>query len=215
VVSGPGEITAKDIDLPSGVEILNPDAHIATLEKGTKLEVYLTIGRGRATPGGREQVGRPADRRDPDRLDLLTGPSRGLHVEQRRVGQRTDFDKLTLDIETGRLDRTPMRHCGRRPRSSSLSWPSSPTPTGSSSCATPAPPGCWDAALGGPDGRPRSAGPGAERDGRHPDRGAGARRAVLQLPQAGRDPDGRRPGLQDRGRAQTRSPTSARSRSTR
>ena len=47
VVTGPGEITAKDIDLPSGVEILNPDAHIATLEKKTKLEVYLTIGRGR------------------------------------------------------------------------------------------------------------------------------------------------------------------------
>src|SRR5213078_1927180 len=47
VVTGPGEITAKDIDLPSGVEILNPDAHIATLDKKTKLELYLTIGRGR------------------------------------------------------------------------------------------------------------------------------------------------------------------------
>src|SRR5206468_8453998 len=47
VVTGPGDITAKDIDLPAGVEILNPDAHIATLEKKTKLEVYLTIGRGR------------------------------------------------------------------------------------------------------------------------------------------------------------------------
>src|ERR1700739_3308218 len=47
VASGPGEVTAGDIDLPSGVEILNPDAHIATLEKKTKLEVYLTIGRGR------------------------------------------------------------------------------------------------------------------------------------------------------------------------
>ncbi len=47
VVSGPGEITAKDIDLPAGVEILNPDVHIATLEKKTKLELYMTIGRGR------------------------------------------------------------------------------------------------------------------------------------------------------------------------
>src|SRR5246127_5353734 len=47
IANGPGEITAKDIDLPSGVEILNPDTHIATLEKKTKLEVYLTIGRGR------------------------------------------------------------------------------------------------------------------------------------------------------------------------
>src|SRR4030081_3579907 len=47
VVAGPAEITAKDIDLPSGVEILTPDAHIATLEKTAKLEMYLTIGRGR------------------------------------------------------------------------------------------------------------------------------------------------------------------------
>src|SRR3989442_13936809 len=46
VVTGPGEITAKDIDLPSGVEILKPAAHIATLEKKTKLKSYLTIGRG-------------------------------------------------------------------------------------------------------------------------------------------------------------------------
>src|SRR5947208_4582680 len=47
VVTGPGEITAKDIDLPAGVEVLNPDAHIATLEKKTRLELYMTIGRGR------------------------------------------------------------------------------------------------------------------------------------------------------------------------
>src|SRR5947199_331762 len=51
VVTGPGEITAKDIDLPSGVEILNPDAHIATPEKKTKLEAYLTVGRGRGFGG--------------------------------------------------------------------------------------------------------------------------------------------------------------------
>src|SRR6201987_5639846 len=47
VASGPGEVKAKDIDLPAGVEILNPEAPIATLEKKTKIEVYLTIGRGR------------------------------------------------------------------------------------------------------------------------------------------------------------------------
>ena len=47
VATGPGDVTAKDIDLPAGVEILNPDAPIATLEKRTKLEMYLTIGRGR------------------------------------------------------------------------------------------------------------------------------------------------------------------------
>src|SRR5579871_1746697 len=106
VVTGPGEITAKDIDLPSGVEILNPDAHIATLENKTKLEVYLTVGRGRGY--------RPAeDNKSPDQpigvipIDSIFSPVRRVayNVEQARVGQRTDFDKLTLDIETdGSID---------------------------------------------------------------------------------------------------------------
>jgi DNA-directed RNA polymerase subunit alpha len=106
VVTGPGEITAKDIDLPSGVEILNPDAHIATLERKTKLEVYLTIGRGRGY--------RPAEEnKSPDQpigvipIDSIFSPVRRVayNVEQARVGQKTDFDKLTLDIETdGSID---------------------------------------------------------------------------------------------------------------
>jgi DNA-directed RNA polymerase subunit alpha len=106
VVTGPGEITAKDIDLPSGVEILNPDAHIATLEKKTKLEVYLTVGRGRGY--------RPAEEnKSPDQpigvipIDSIFSPVRRVayNVEQARVGQKTDFDKLTLDIETdGSID---------------------------------------------------------------------------------------------------------------
>ncbi|MGB0092267.1 MAG: DNA-directed RNA polymerase subunit alpha [Solirubrobacteraceae bacterium] len=106
VVTGPGDITAKDIDLPSGVEILNPDGHIATLEKKTKLEVYLTIGRGRGY--------RPAEEnKSPDQpigvipIDSIFSPVRRVayNVEQARVGQRTDYDKLTLDIETdGSID---------------------------------------------------------------------------------------------------------------
>ena len=101
VATGPGEIKAKDIDLPAGVEILNPDAPIATLEKRTKLEMYLTIGRGRGySPAEDEQDRGPADRRDPDRLDLLADPPCRLRVDSARVGQRTDFDKLTLEVET-------------------------------------------------------------------------------------------------------------------
>jgi len=101
VVTGPGEITAKDIDLPAGVEILNPDVHIATLEKKTKLELYLTIGRGRGY--------RPAEEnKSPDQpigvipIDSIFSPVRRVAyaVDQARVGQKTDFDKLTLDIET-------------------------------------------------------------------------------------------------------------------
>jgi DNA-directed RNA polymerase subunit alpha len=106
VVTGPGEITAKDIDLPAGVEILNPEVHIATLEKKTKLELYMTIGRGRGY--------RPAEEnKSPDQpigvipIDSIFSPVRRVAyaVEQARVGQRTDFDKLTLDIETdGSID---------------------------------------------------------------------------------------------------------------
>jgi DNA-directed RNA polymerase subunit alpha len=101
VATGPGEITAADIDLPSGVEILNPEVHIATLEKKARLELYLTIGRGRGY--------RPAeDNKSPDQpigvipIDSIFSPVRRVAyaVEQARVGQRTDFDKLTLDIET-------------------------------------------------------------------------------------------------------------------
>jgi DNA-directed RNA polymerase subunit alpha len=101
VVTGPGEITANDIDLPAGVEVLNPDAHIATLEKKTKLELYLTIGRGR---GYRVAE----DNKSPDQpigvipIDSIFSPVRRVAygVEGARVGQRTDYDRLTLDIET-------------------------------------------------------------------------------------------------------------------
>jgi DNA-directed RNA polymerase subunit alpha len=106
VVTGPGEITAKDIDLPAGVEILNPELHIATLEKKTKLELYMTIGRGRGY--------RPAEEnKSSDQpigvipIDSIFSPVRRVAyaVEQARVGQKTDFDKLTLDIETdGSID---------------------------------------------------------------------------------------------------------------
>jgi DNA-directed RNA polymerase subunit alpha len=101
VATGPGEVTAGDIDLPSGVELLNPEAHIATLEKKTKLEMYLTIGRGRGYS--------PAeDNKTPDQpigvipIDSIFSPVKRVayQVESARVGQRTDYDKLTLDIET-------------------------------------------------------------------------------------------------------------------
>src|SRR5438067_4650408 len=101
VATGPGEVTAGDIDLPSGVELLNPDAHIATLEKKTKLEMYLTIGRGRGYSPAEEN-------KTPDQpigvipIDSIFSPVKRVayQVESARVGQRTDYDKLTLDIET-------------------------------------------------------------------------------------------------------------------
>ncbi|HNA23299.1 MAG TPA: DNA-directed RNA polymerase subunit alpha, partial [Solirubrobacterales bacterium] len=101
VATGPGNVTAADIDLPAGVEILNPDAPIATLEKKTRLEMYVTIGRGRGY--------RPAEEnKDADQpigvipIDSIFSPIRraSYTVEAARVGQRTDFDKLTLELET-------------------------------------------------------------------------------------------------------------------
>ena len=101
VATGPGEVKAKDIDLPSGVEILNPEAPIATLEKKTKLEIYLTIGRGRGYS--------PSDENKSDEqpigvipIDSIFSPIRraSYAVSAARVGQRTDFDKLELDLET-------------------------------------------------------------------------------------------------------------------
>ncbi len=101
VATGPGEVTAKDIDLPAGVEILNPEAPIATLEKKTKLEMYLSIGRGRGYS--------PADENKSEDqpigvvpIDSIFSPIRraAYSVDSARVGQRTDFDKLALEIET-------------------------------------------------------------------------------------------------------------------
>lgn len=100
--AGPGDATAADIDLPSGVEIINPKKSlVATLEKRTKLEMYLTIARGRGYV--------PVDlSEDGDRpigvipIDAIFSPVRRVSysVDTARVGQRTDFDKLTVDIET-------------------------------------------------------------------------------------------------------------------
>ncbi len=106
VVTGPGEITAGDIDLPSGVEVINPEHKIATLERKTKLELYLTIGRGRGYRAAE-------DNKTPDQpigvipIDSVFSPVKRVaySVEPARVGQRTDYDKLILDIETdGTID---------------------------------------------------------------------------------------------------------------
>ena len=101
VATGPGEITAGDLEVPAGVEILNPEAPIATLEKKTKLEMYLTIGRGRGYS--------PAeDNKTEDQpigvipIDSIFSPIKraSYRVDSARVGQRTDFDKLSLQLET-------------------------------------------------------------------------------------------------------------------
>src|ERR687891_1894663 len=101
VITGPGKVSAKDIDLPAGVEVLNPNAPIATLEKRTKLEMYLTVGRGRGySPAEENKTEEQAIGVIP--IDSIFSPIRraAYSVEAARVGQRTDFDKLRLEIET-------------------------------------------------------------------------------------------------------------------
>jgi DNA-directed RNA polymerase subunit alpha len=98
---GPGEVTAGDISPPAGVEILNPDLRIATLAKGGTLEMEMVVERG---------VGyRPAERnkkpRDPIGVipvDSIFSPVRRVSysVENTRVEQMTDRDRLILDVET-------------------------------------------------------------------------------------------------------------------
>ena len=199
VVSGPGEITAKDIDLPSGVEILNPDAHIATLEKQTKLEVYLTIGRGRGY--------RPAEEnKSSDQpigvipIDSIFSPVRRVayNVEQARVGQKTDYDKLTLDIETdGSIDpHAALREAAEILISQLAIFTDADRVIELRDTDIGRHPRCRPGRCRAGRGARRRA---PERDGRHPDRGARARGPLLQLPQARRHPDRRRPRLQERG----------------
>ena len=98
---GPGAVTARDLEAPAELEILNPDLEIANLSDKGRLEVTLTIGRGRGYV--------PAElNRGPEHtigvipVDSIFSPVRRVsyEVEAARVGQRTDYDKLTLDVTT-------------------------------------------------------------------------------------------------------------------
>jgi DNA-directed RNA polymerase subunit alpha len=100
---GPGQVTAADIQLDHDVEVVNPDHLIATLTKGTELsmELKVTRGRGYVPVTSREQK---EDTRAIGvmQLDASYSPvSRvSYDVENARVEQRTDLDKLIIDIET-------------------------------------------------------------------------------------------------------------------
>ena len=99
--SVPGAVTAKDIKLPADVEILNPDLHIATLEDDGKLYMEITAANGR----GYVQAERNKEPGQPIGIipvDSLFSPIHRVNyrVEDTRVGQHTDYDKLTLEVWT-------------------------------------------------------------------------------------------------------------------
>jgi DNA-directed RNA polymerase subunit alpha len=98
---GPGPVTAADIEAPADLEILNPDLEIANLSDRGRLEVILTIGRGRGYVPAELNTG-PEQTIGVIPLDSIFSPVRRVsyEVEAARVGQRTDYDKLTLDVTT-------------------------------------------------------------------------------------------------------------------
>ena len=99
--AGPGTVTAADIAPPAGVEIHNPDLHIATLNETGKVEMELVVERGRGYVSAVQNKNIDAEiGRIP--VDSLYSPVLKVtyKVEATRVEQRTDFNKLTLDVET-------------------------------------------------------------------------------------------------------------------
>lgn len=99
-IKGPKEVRAKDIKTPSSAEIVNSDLYLATVEDKAVLSIEMTAEKGRGylpveTRPAPSEVGMIA-------IDSLFSPILlvNVKVENTRVGQRTDFNKLTLEIKT-------------------------------------------------------------------------------------------------------------------
>ncbi len=98
-VKGPATVTASDIEPSAGFEVVNPEQHIATLSKGATLDVELAVESGvgylPATEREAAGIGEIV-------LDALYSPVTKVsyQVEATRVGRRTDYDKLVLDVQT-------------------------------------------------------------------------------------------------------------------
>ncbi|HUH53173.1 MAG TPA: DNA-directed RNA polymerase subunit alpha [Microbacteriaceae bacterium] len=99
--TGAGEVTAADISAPAGVEVHNPELVIATLNDSAQVELELTIERGRGYVSASQnrqddaEVGRIP-------VDSIYSPVLKVtyRVEATRAGERTDFDRLVIDVET-------------------------------------------------------------------------------------------------------------------
>ena len=98
---GPGVVKASDLEAPAELEILNPDLEIANLADRGRLEITLTIGRGRGYVPSENNRG-PEHTIGVIPIDSIFSPVRRVSydVEAARVGQRTDYDKLRLDVTT-------------------------------------------------------------------------------------------------------------------
>lgn len=96
-----GAVTASSIQVPEGVKVVNPSQHICTLGENASvsMEMYLVSGRGYVD---REEVECPDESIGVIRLDANFSPIRKVsyRVEDTRVGQRTDYDRLVLNVVT-------------------------------------------------------------------------------------------------------------------
>ena len=98
---GPGEVTAAQIQTPADIEIMNPDLVICHLDDGANLAIELEVGSGKG------YVPASANRREDDPIgvipvDSIFSPVRRVSykIENTRVGQQTDYDKLSMTLET-------------------------------------------------------------------------------------------------------------------
>jgi len=98
---GAGQVTAADISAPAGVEVHNPDLHIATLNDKASFELELTIERGRGYVSATQNRDEYAEAGHIP-VDSIYSPVMKVtyRVEATRAGERTDFDRLVVDVET-------------------------------------------------------------------------------------------------------------------
>lgn len=101
-IEGPGKWTAEDIDeTTADYEVLNPDLHIATLDEGATVNVDLRVGYGRGYVPAEENK-REDDPIGVIAIDSIFTPIKNVkyNVKPTRVGQKIDYEQLTIDIET-------------------------------------------------------------------------------------------------------------------
>ena len=96
---GPCEVKASDISEDAEIEIINGDQHICTIDEGGKIDMEITIGRGRGYKGASHTR---TENLDYIPIDSIYTPVKKVNysVENTRVGQNTDFDKLILEVWT-------------------------------------------------------------------------------------------------------------------
>ncbi|TAK54947.1 MAG: DNA-directed RNA polymerase subunit alpha [Bacteroidetes bacterium] len=101
-LKGPKNVKAADIQKANPmVEILNPDMHICTLNDGAEVDIELTIGRGRGYVSADENK-RPEQPMGTIAMDSIYTPVKNVRyfIDQTRVGQQTDYEKLIIEVET-------------------------------------------------------------------------------------------------------------------